>query len=217
MADAPPKGALGKYKFDMHFDLESEDGMFDNYTPILKPFQACIEWEKIENERFMPRPMIGMSPEIDEILIRMDAIKKELKDLLKETRKKFNCDRIYYAHNRKFRYQFEVPNEFSKMFECDVEYYSTTRLRNTKRFMCADLSNLVSKLVNEEIVYKARISPLIRDMFERFYQNREHWSSAVKCIAEIDALCSLAVVSSGANMIKPIVHPMKREPRMKIV
>jgi DNA mismatch repair ATPase MutS len=55
---------------------------------------------------------------------------------------------------------------------------------------------MTTRLSNEEILYKARISPLIRDMFERFYQNREHWSSAVKCLAEVDALCSLAEASS---------------------
>jgi len=57
------------------------------------------------------------------------------------------------------------------------------------------------------MVYKSRISPLIRDMFERFYNNREHWSSAVKCMAEIDALCALAEVSNEQNMVRPIVLP----------
>lgn len=63
----------------MKFDLEEPDGLFNNYTPILKPFQACIEWEKIENDRYMPRPMKGMDAEIDEILGKMDAIKQEIR------------------------------------------------------------------------------------------------------------------------------------------
>ena len=63
--------------------------MFNNYTPILKPFQACIEWERIENDRYMPRPMAGMDLEIDAILGRMDAIKVQLKNVLISTRAKF--------------------------------------------------------------------------------------------------------------------------------
>ena len=43
-------------------------------------------------------------------------------------------------------------------------------------------------------MYKPRVSPLIRDIFERFYCNREYWASAVKCMVEIDALCALASV-----------------------
>lgn len=38
VAEAPPPGALGNEPIDMHFDLEQEDGLFNNYTPILKPF-----------------------------------------------------------------------------------------------------------------------------------------------------------------------------------
>lgn len=41
-------------------NLEAENGLFHNFTPLLKPFNACIEWEKIENDRFMPRPQKGM-------------------------------------------------------------------------------------------------------------------------------------------------------------
>ena len=62
--------------------MEEPDGLFHNFTPILLPFASCIEWEKIENDRFMPRPMSGMDDEIDEILAKMDNIKKSLKDYL---------------------------------------------------------------------------------------------------------------------------------------
>ena len=76
--------------------------------------------------------------------------------------------------------------------EDDDNYFVTVRLKHAKRFLCSELSNLTTQLAGEEIIYKARISPLIRDMFERFYQNREHWSSAVKCLAELDAYCAMA-------------------------
>ena len=66
---------MGKTTAQFFFEYEEEDGLFNNFAPILKPFQTCIEWEKIENERFMPRPMAGMDTEIDEILDRMDKIK----------------------------------------------------------------------------------------------------------------------------------------------
>lgn len=104
VAEAPPASAIGDKDVDMKFDLEEEGGRFHNYIPILKPFQACIEWEKIENDKFMPRPMKGMDAEIDEILLKMDKIKTEIRDLLEETRKKFNCDKITFASNRKYRY-----------------------------------------------------------------------------------------------------------------
>jgi len=38
VAEAPPAGSLGDMEVDLRFDLEAPDGMFDNYSPILKPF-----------------------------------------------------------------------------------------------------------------------------------------------------------------------------------
>ena len=146
----------------------------------------------------------------------MDKIKTEIRLILENTRKKFNCDKITFASNRKYRYQFEVPHEYSKEIEEDDNYFVTVRLTHCKRFLCSELSNLTTSLVCEEVIYKARISPLIRDMFERFYQNREHWTAAVKCIGELDALCALAYTSSDSNMIRPIIHSMEQKPFLKI-
>lgn len=61
---------------DLRHQLEEDYGLFHNFTPILKPFEECIEWERIENDRYMPRPMKGMDEEIDEILTKMDQIKQ---------------------------------------------------------------------------------------------------------------------------------------------
>ena len=216
VAEAPPAGVLGNQDTNMNFDLEDEDGLFDNYTPILKPFQACIDWEHIENDRFMPRPIKGMDREIDDILDRMDAIKRRVQECLQEARNKFNCDKITLASNRKYRFNLEVPNEFSEKIEKDDTYFVTTRLKSCKRFLSSELSNLTTELVQEEVIYKARISPLIRDMFERFYQFRDHWTSSVRCMAELDALQALAQVSAAAGMTKPLVHSFDRPPLIKI-
>ena len=62
----------------------------------------------------MPRPKPGLDPEVDEILKKMDGIKAEINQYLKDIRKKFNCDKIVYACNRKYRYQLEVPMEHIK-------------------------------------------------------------------------------------------------------
>lgn len=96
--------------------------------------------------------------------------------------------------------------EHASKIEEDSDFFITTRLKHVRRFLCNELSNLTTQYNDEETLYKARISPLIRDMFERFYQNREHWLTAVKCMAEMDALCSLALVSNAPDMVRPVVH-----------
>lgn len=53
-------------------------------------------------------------------------------------------------------------------------------------------------------------------MFQRFYHYRAVWSNAVHCMAELDALCSLAMVSHESNMVKPIVHAKSDAPFLRI-
>lgn len=129
-----------------------------------------------------------------------------MRKLLRNVRTKFDCDKIVFASNRKYRHQLEVPISVADKLEADPDFFVTTRLKHTRRFLSAQLSNLTTQYNEEESLYKARISPLIRDMFERFYQNREHWLAAVKCMAELDALCSLALVSNAPDMVRPTVH-----------
>ena len=39
--------------------------------------------------------------------------------------------------------------------------------------------------------------PVLKDMFKLFYSYREHWSSAVTCIAQLDAFISIAKFSKS--------------------
>jgi len=45
--------------------LESEDGLFDNFTPILQQFKENIDWRKVESDKYMPWPKPGLDEEID--------------------------------------------------------------------------------------------------------------------------------------------------------
>ena len=37
----------------------------------------------------------------------------------------------------------------------------------------------------------------------RFYQYREHWQNVINCVAELDALCALAIYSSNPATCRP--------------
>jgi DNA mismatch repair ATPase MutS len=78
------------------------------------------------------------------------------------------------------------------------------KVRNArKRYVCDHLLTLGKRLYEMERLFKKRMVPVIRDMFVRFYSYREHWSNAVNCIAELDALCSLATYAKQEGMSKP--------------
>ena len=72
-----------------------------------------------------------------------------------------------------------------------------------KRFVSDSLLVLSRDLEELELKFKQRMVPVIRDMFMRFYSYREHWGNVVQCVAELDALCALALYSSRPGMCRP--------------
>ena len=60
-----------------------------------------------------------MNAKIDQICDKIDGFKEELSMLLKEIRAALNSNSIVFAHNRKYRYQIEVPAEFVPLFEAN--------------------------------------------------------------------------------------------------
>lgn len=56
-----------------------------------------------------------------------------------------------------------------QIIDDDDDFFITARLKHVRRYLSSDLTNLTTQLGSEEVIYKARVSPLIRDMFERFY------------------------------------------------
>ncbi|CDW86644.1 domain iii family protein [Stylonychia lemnae] len=64
--------------------------------------------------------------------------------------------------------------------------------------------------------YRQKLVPLLQDMFQRFYQYRNVWNNAVHCMAELDALCSLAVISHEPHMVRPVVHSKNEKPFLNV-
>eukprot|EP00347_Sterkiella_histriomuscorum_P006721 403351687 len=64
--------------------------------------------------------------------------------------------------------------------------------------------------------YRHKLVPLLQDMFQRFYQFRNVWNNAVHCMAELDALCALAMISNEKGMVRPIVHSQIEKPFIQI-
>ena len=47
--------------------------------------------------------------------------------------------------------------------------------------------------------------PMLNQLFNTFYGYREHWSNALNCVAELDALVSLAQFSDQPGFVRPSV------------
>jgi len=150
-----------------------------------------------------------MDEKIDAICATIDGLKDSLQDLLKELRTATGCNGLVFAHNRKYRYQIDVPSgavhHFNAAELLGESWVSVGKLTaGRKRYVSDKLLQLSRELDEAERKFKLKMVPVIRDMFMRFYSYREHWQAVVNCVAELDALCALALYSSKAGMCRPI-------------
>ena len=173
--------------------------------PLLENFEASIVWCPFSNHYLFPRPPKGVDQRIDKVCEKLDILEERLKQFLQQIRQSFDSNEINFVHTSRYQYQLEVSGaELWKRFEAnDVSNeqmpHSFILLGKAsggcRRFTCDKLLLLSSKISEVERIYKRRMSPMIREMFLRFYSYREHWTNVLNSVAEIDVLCSLAKFS----------------------
>ena len=67
---------------------------------------------------------------------------------------------------------------------------------------------MINELEEAEDKFKDALIPFLRNMFSKFYENKEILTRAVQCAAELDCLCALAVISSNTEygpMSRPVI------------
>ena len=79
------------------------------------------------------------------------------------------------------------------------EYINTSNVRGKKRYQTDRLREMVNELEEAEDTFKEALIPFLRRMFEQFYEKRQILNRAVQCMAEIDCLCALAIISSNSD------------------
>lgn len=84
--------------------LEVEDGLFDNYLPLLEPFEQNIVWCPSAHNYKMPRPAKGLDPRIDKVCEKMDSFKIDLTNFMNDAKTAFGSKGVSYVHNKKYKY-----------------------------------------------------------------------------------------------------------------
>ena len=74
-----------------------------------------------------------------------------------------------------------------------------------RRFITWEIRRKMEELDTAEIKMRASIMPFICSLFSYFHTKKQVWTQVVACLAEVDALCSLALVSGKSNggMVRP--------------
>ena len=92
------------------------------------------------------------------------------------------------------RYELEIPETVLKCAK-PKELEFTSRRDGYQRFHTAKIKQLVDRLEEAEARKEQAITPFICNIFVRLHSLHLVWTQLIRCLAELDCLAALAVVS----------------------
>ena len=148
-------------------------------------------------------PERGVEQDFDESQDRIEAILTDLEKLLKKTRKDLDSSAICYRDSGKEIYQLEIPIKVKGIPKNWDQMSATVKV---KRYYFPELRNLVRQLQEAQETHGQIVKEVSGRFFARFSEDYTTWLSAVRIVAHLDCLISLAKAS--ASLSEPSCRPV---------
>ncbi|KAG0643024.1 muts domain V-domain-containing protein [Tuber brumale] len=124
-----------------------------------------------------------------------DIINVELESLLTEYRSSLKSRDIKYTDSGKEIYLIEVPVKFARNIPKSWTQMSGTQ--KVKRFYSPEIKKLVRSLQEAQETHSQIVKEVAGRFYERFDRDYQTWLGAVKIVANLDCLVSLARSSTS--------------------
>ena len=164
---------------ELHDKLQSWKSAFDRRTAREKGI-------------LVPEP--GVEDDFDKSAEEIDKCESALQDLLNRARKTLGSNAIVYRDNGKEIYQLEVPIRIGKIPK-DWDQMSATA--KVKRYYNPELRRLVRDLQEARETHAQIVKEVAGRFYARFDEDYTDWLAAVRIVAQLDCLISLARASSS--------------------
>ncbi|KAJ5579892.1 DNA mismatch repair protein msh6 [Penicillium hispanicum] len=176
-------------------------GMPDLASPLGYWKTAFDRSKAKENGILVPEP--GVESDFDNSQEIIEQLHKDLDNLLKKARRDLGSTAICYRDNGKEIYQLEVPIKVKNVPK-DWDQMSATK--QVKRYYFPELRSLIRKLQEAQETHSQIVKEVAGRFHARFDENYGMWLTAVRVIAQLDCLISLAKASSslGQPSCRPI-------------
>ena len=148
-------------------------------------------------------PQAGVEEDFDESQERIDNVQKSLQKLLKKAREELGSSTIKFTDNGKEIYQLEIPIKVRGTIPKNWKQMSATK--TCKRWYSPELERLVQDLKEAQEKHTQVSRALAGRFFARFDEQYTTWLAAVRVVAHLDCLISLAKASTalGAPSCRP--------------
>ncbi|KAK8237760.1 muts domain V-domain-containing protein [Phyllosticta capitalensis] len=148
----------------------------------------------------VPEP--GVEEDFDQSQETIEQVLAALDKLLKEVRRELGSNSVVYRDNGKEIYQLEVPIKIKNIPKNWDQMSATAKV---KRYYSPELRKLVRRLQEAQETHGQIVKEVTGRFYERFDEHYTTWLAAVKIIAHLDCLISLAKAS--ASLGEPSCRP----------
>ncbi|GLD91752.1 hypothetical protein PINS_up000285 [Pythium insidiosum] len=186
-------------------NTRTETGHFPDMREKLDFFKHSFD-EKQAVKSGVIVPQAGVDPEYDDVCDAIRTIQEELDEYLNEQRTRLKCKSIsYWGSKKEDRYQLEIP-ESALQSRQPQEYELKSRKKGFKRFHTPKIRDMLARLSAAEDRKEEAVKDQMRRIFHKFDEDYKLWMKAVQCLAALDCLLGLALVSGQSEgYVRPSV------------
>lgn len=166
-----------------------------NLKEPLGYWETAFDRRKARDEKLLI-PQKGIEEDFDNSMDELKRIKDELHDLLSRQKTALKCKTIKFTDVGKEIYQIEVP----KAVKVPASWRQMSATAAVKRYYFRELEDLVRELQETEETHSQIVKDVASRFFKRFDVDYEIWLQAIRIIAQLDCLISLAKSSSALGM-----------------
>ena len=197
-----------EYTMSLLSDYGKGDGLIGqlvasvpDLAPKLEGWNNAFDRDTAKSDNILV-PEDGVEEDFDESNKRMKGCEAALQDLLNRARKQLGSNSIKFTDVGKEIYQLEVPVKVKGVPESWSQMSSTAAV---KRYYNPELRRLVRDLQEARETHSQIIREVSGRFHARFDEDYKEWLAAVRIVAYLDCLISLARASSalGAPSCRP--------------
>jgi DNA mismatch repair protein MSH6 len=147
-------------------------------------------------------PEKGIEEDFDSSQDELERIKEELHALLERQKTALKCKTLKFTDVGKEIYQIEAP----KSIKVPASWRQMSATAAVKRYYFRELEDLVRELQEAEETHSQIVKEVASRFFRRFDDDYEVWLQAIRIVAQLDCLTSLAKASAalGVPSCRPV-------------
>ncbi|KAJ4358483.1 DNA mismatch repair protein msh6 [Didymosphaeria variabile] len=197
-----------EYSFGLLMKFSEGDSIIEQLVASMPDLSSVLEdWKTAFDRKFVKSdgilvPAPGVEEDFDNSQEEISTCEANLNRLLKKARTDLTCTAIVYNDIGKEIYQFEVP----KKVKVPKDWDQMSATAKVTRYYSPELRKLVRALQEAQETH----GQIVRDVASRFHARfDEHyatWLAAIKVVAQLDCLISLA--KSSSSLGEPSCRPV---------